>query len=276
MDITLNELKIIAGEKGFNIKMLEKDYLLTNLLYLIKDVRGIYFKGGTALNKIFLDNARLSEDLDFTLTEKLSDVEKVIKEKLKATIFGKITHDKRVDKFVRLVVSYRLFHEHGTIFIDLNERARLSEKPEIHEVNHFYSNYIQKFSVHTLSKKEMIAEKMAAAIGRNKPRDHFDLYTIINNKIPVDLSLVKEKCRKSGGEFSILKMFSHAKKLHSRWENDMGQLLPKEVSFQTVMKTLSKHFNLKHEKTSKKLFAPQKSQSDFLGEKKEKLQKIKK
>lgn len=54
MDITLSELKIISGEKGFNIKILEKDYLLTYLLYLIKDVEGIYFKGGTALNKIFL------------------------------------------------------------------------------------------------------------------------------------------------------------------------------------------------------------------------------
>ena len=53
--ITLDELKIIAGKKGFNIKLLEKDYLLTYLLYLIKDVKGIYFKGGTALNKIFLN-----------------------------------------------------------------------------------------------------------------------------------------------------------------------------------------------------------------------------
>ena len=45
-----------------------KDYYLTLILYLIKDVNGIYFKGGTALNKIFLNHARLSEDIDFTLT----------------------------------------------------------------------------------------------------------------------------------------------------------------------------------------------------------------
>lgn len=51
--ITLDELKIIAGEKGFTIEILEKDYLVTCLLYLLKDINGIYFKGGTALNKIF-------------------------------------------------------------------------------------------------------------------------------------------------------------------------------------------------------------------------------
>ena len=42
--IPLAELKIIAGEKGFNFPILEKDYLVTYLLYLLKDVKNIYFK----------------------------------------------------------------------------------------------------------------------------------------------------------------------------------------------------------------------------------------
>ncbi len=44
MPITLDELKILAGEKGFDIVLLEKDYLLTQLLFLIKDVKGISFR----------------------------------------------------------------------------------------------------------------------------------------------------------------------------------------------------------------------------------------
>src|SRR3990167_5037990 len=92
----------IAVRTKFNKEKLTKDYLLTYLLYLIKDVEGIYFKGGTALNKLFLNNERLSEDLDFTLTKKLSDVEEDIKDKLKNTIFKKITHDKAVENFTRL------------------------------------------------------------------------------------------------------------------------------------------------------------------------------
>lgn len=131
MAITLDELKIIAGEKGFDIVLLEKDYLVTYLLYLLKDVKNIHFKGGTALNKILLNHQRLSEDIDFTLTGKLSEVEAEIKAKLKGTMFGQITHDKRVDQFVRLVVHYKLFHEEGTIFIDLNERAKLLLKPKM-------------------------------------------------------------------------------------------------------------------------------------------------
>src|SRR3989344_957523 len=248
MDITLNELKIISDKEGFNINLIEKDYLITYLLYLLKDIDNIYFKGGTAINKILLNHARLSEDIDFTLTDNILKLEKEIKDKLKGTIFNKISHDKRVDKFVRLVVHYKLFHDEGTIFIDLNERARLLQKPESCIIPHFYKGHIPSFSISTLSKEEMIAEKMAAAIGRNKPRDHFDLYKIIMNKMDINLEMVKKKCKESGDEFNIIKMFNNAKKLHSRWDDDLLSLIREKITFQEVMQTLAKHFKLKEEK----------------------------
>src|SRR3989338_3995351 len=121
MDITFEELKIIAGQKRFIERMIEKDYLLTKLLYLLKDIDGMYFKGGTAIHKIFLNHERLSEDLDFTLTKPIKKIEEEIKEKLEGSIFKEITYDKKVDRFTRMVVHYKLFHEKGTIFLDLNE-----------------------------------------------------------------------------------------------------------------------------------------------------------
>ncbi|MBN2126985.1 MAG: nucleotidyl transferase AbiEii/AbiGii toxin family protein [Candidatus Diapherotrites archaeon] len=250
--ITEKELKDIAAKTKFNELLLEKDYLLTELLFLLKDIKGIYFKGGTALNKIFLNHARLSEELDFTSTKKVSVIEKQIKLKLKDTKFNKITHDKRVDKFTRLIIHYKLFHENGTIFIDLNQKAKLNSKPEKHEIKHFYSEFIPSFSVNTLSEKEMIAEKMQAAISRNKPRDHFDLFQLIEKGIKIDLNLVKQKCIQSKTEFSILKMFHNANKLKNRWNTDLIPLLNEEVSFEKTMKTLAKYFNLKKEKKALK------------------------
>lgn len=61
--ITKNYFDELIIEMRFAKPLLVKDYYLTLILYLIKDVEGIYFKGGTALNKIFLNHARLSEDL---------------------------------------------------------------------------------------------------------------------------------------------------------------------------------------------------------------------
>lgn len=258
MEITLDELKVIAGDKNFNIRLIEKDYLLTQLLYLLRDIDGIYFKGGTALNKIFLNHARLSEDLDFTTTKKVTEIEEQIRAKLKGTKFNKITHDKRVEKFTRLIVHYKLFHEEGTIFIDLNQRAKLNQKPEKHAIKHFYPEFIPEFSVNTLSKEEVIAEKVSAAISRNAPRDHFDLYTISSHKIPINQKLVKEKCKQSGQEFSIIRIFKNANKLKNKWDEDVSQLLPTETSFIQVMKTLAKHFKYKEKKKETKKPAQQK------------------
>ena len=53
--INTDELRIIAQQKEFPQPLLTKDYYITVLLYLLRDMPGIYFKGGTALNKIFLD-----------------------------------------------------------------------------------------------------------------------------------------------------------------------------------------------------------------------------
>ncbi|MBU1030472.1 MAG: nucleotidyl transferase AbiEii/AbiGii toxin family protein [Nanoarchaeota archaeon] len=247
-ELSINELKLVLAEKKFQEDLLVKDYYLTDILYLIKDLKGVYFKGGTALQKTILEYSRLSEDIDFTIDRDLESVKKEIIAIIdESKLFGKITKDKDVDGFVRLVVPYKSILGDDQIFIDLNERGKLLTKPELLEMSHFYPN-IPKFRFPCLSKKEMIAEKVVAAIGRNKPRDHYDIYQIIKHKQFIDMDLVKKKCEFTANDPSILKMFNKAKKLHNKWNSDMIPLLVEEVSFQEVMQTLAKHFNLKTEK----------------------------
>ena len=50
-----DEFNQIVVDVGFNRELLVKDYYITFMLYLLKDVKGIVFKGGTALQKTFLD-----------------------------------------------------------------------------------------------------------------------------------------------------------------------------------------------------------------------------
>ena len=84
MDL-ISEVKLrnITGEKKYNIIYLEKDYFLTVLLYYLKDFEGIYFKGGTSLNKILLNHKRLSEDLDFTVKIPIKKIKQKIEEIVK-------------------------------------------------------------------------------------------------------------------------------------------------------------------------------------------------
>ncbi len=252
--ITADQLRLVVDQKGFVEPLLAKDHLITVLLYLLKDIPGLYFKGGTALNKIFLNYARLSEDIDFTLTDEVEPIREQIENVIKESgLFKEITLDKRVDRFTRLIVGYLdPFGNEGSIFIDLNRKASLALTPEIHLIPHFYPDHIPSFSFSTLHQNELIAEKVRAAIERNKPRDHFDIYQIIKMQLPIDMALADAKCKESGGELDIIQMFHRANKLKVRWDKDVAPLLAKEVSFAEVMGTLAKHFKLNEEKEKKK------------------------
>ena len=251
------EFEEILAKTSFNRAKLTKDYFVTILLYLVKEIEGIYFKGGTALQKIFFNHSRLSEDIDFTVTRNLPEVKKEIVKIINASgLFGKLTEDKNVEGFLRIVIGYTGFDgEKETVFIDLNQRGKLFLPSEIHKINHFYFPFIPKFSIKTLAEKELVAEKVAATVTRNKPRDHFDLYKIIKANMFVELELVKKKCSASGNEFSIIRMFNKAQTLKNRWDRDMTSLLAEPISFQEVMQFLAKHFKLKEakERLKKKL-----------------------
>lgn len=252
--LTNDEFRDIASKLPFNNIVLAKDYYITAILYLIKDMGGMHFKGGTALQKIFLNYSRLSEDADFTLTKDIGEIKRKIVNILdKSGLFEKITKDKDVEGFTRLVVHYKGFsNEEGVVFIDINQRAKLLMKPEKHQIKHFYQGSIPEFSLNILAKEELVAEKIASAIGRNQPRDHYDIYRIIKEKLPIDMEMVKKKCRQSNIEFDVIKIFNKAKKLKNRWDKDLLPLLSEEVSFQETMRTLAKYFNLKEEKDERK------------------------
>lgn len=113
-----NTINNLSGETGFNTKVLLKDYYTTAILYLIKYVEGMYFKGGTALQKIFLNYSRLSEDADFTLTKDIKEIkEKIINILEKSRLFKKITKDKDVKGFTRLVAHYKGFSDEEKLYL---------------------------------------------------------------------------------------------------------------------------------------------------------------
>ena len=248
------EFKDINFRYPFQRVLLVKDYYLTLILYLIRNIEGIYFKGGTALNKIFLDHARLSEDLDFSLTRSEKEVKEDISKILTSSSFIKeITEGKNVDGFLRMIIKCKSELGESEIFIDLNKRAKLALHPENHGINHFYAPFIPEFSIKTVAKEEIIAEKVAAAISRNKPRDHYDIYIILKKDMPINIKLAEEKCKLSGNEFSIIKMFNKAQTLKNRWDKDMNSLISEPITFQEVIKSLAKHFKLKKAKENKSL-----------------------
>ena len=172
---------------------------------------------------------------------------------LKGTIFDKITHSKDLDNFTRLIIHYKLFHEEGKIFIDLNEKAKLMLKPKHYSINHFYNEIIPNFLVACLDEKELLAEKIRAAATRYRARDYADLYFIIKAGKIIDLSIVEKKFKSDNAEFTKVDIFKNTNKICKNWNKDLSQVLKRSLDFKEVMNTLADYFDLKSEKEKMRL-----------------------
>jgi len=238
--ISKSELKHLAGKTGFNLIYLEKDYFLTILLYLLKDVDGICFKGGTALNKIFLNHTRLSEDLDFTCTGNLEktkgEIVKILNEN--KSIFPGYVFENQTKNFFCLKIFYKSSFSKNHIILDVNRKASVHRKP------HFYDS-IPGFKIRTISPEELIAEKMRAMLMRNQPRDYYDVYNLLEKGCHVDRGLLDKKMTEAGESFDVERIFKNARKIYSRWDEDINHLTNKPVSYTTVIKKIQEEFAYK-------------------------------
>jgi predicted nucleotidyltransferase component of viral defense system len=198
-------IEITANKLQIQIEYLEKDYYLTLILSKINELcPDLVFKGGTCLNKVYFDYHRLSEDLDFSLefrqpmkAEKKAGISprKNALKKIEADISGFMEYFSL--KFVELTKQdgsrqHNYVFEYIPIFaneqikptIKFEIRSRENNiilRPETFEVKHkFYDPFsnepiIPAPRVKVYQLKELLADKLAAAINRQTPRDFYDI-----------------------------------------------------------------------------------------------------
>ena len=257
------KLRNIAAEKGYNLIYVEKDYFLTVLLYYLKNMEGIYLKGGTALNKIFFDHLRLSEDLDFTTTVPIDNVKKKTEEMVRQDKkhFRRIEYENEGKNFVRIKVFYQsYFGPTSHLVIDVNTKASMYLKPEIKRVHNFYK---LEFEVKTLNFDELIAEKLRAAITRNQPRDYFDLYFILKRQ-DIDMQLVQRKVEEVGETYDVERIFKNANRIYSKWNEDVGKLTNEKLTFVDCIKFLESKLRKENMKSMASVFAGKISTKDIV------------
>lgn len=245
--ISENQLRYLSGLNRLNIIYMEKDYFLTVLLYLLKDTKDICFKGGTALNKIFLNHKRLSEDLDFTCKRGIGAVKNEIVGILNRNkyIFAHHAFENQTDKFFRLKVFYKsYFNKESYILLDVNGKASILLRPEVRNVRHFYDE-IPKFGILTLNVKELMAEKVRTLITRNQPRDYFDVYELLLAGHKIDSELAEKKLKEANQKFDTERIFRNAKKIYSKWNDELSQLTNEQAEYLTVITRLQKEFKYK-------------------------------
>ncbi len=195
------EINAVAGKHRLKDSQIEKDYILSWLLYGISknDVlsKFLVFKGGTLLKKVYFEDYRFSEDLDFTLLDEkisnddlLKEFEKVyafLKEEANITVQFKESDIHESSGSMVLYVNYIGPLQAGIksrdVKIDITRGEIIEFGIEIRPVFREYSDLLEElFSLQCYSLTEVLNEKMAALIGITQARDLYDFWHLTVNE----------------------------------------------------------------------------------------------
>jgi predicted nucleotidyltransferase component of viral defense system len=198
------ELFRLAHRAGVGERIIEKDYVLSWLLIAIAQSglgESVAFKGGTALKKIYFPDYRFSEDLDFTLIGTLSHDDLVLSlEGLLPSLLDRVNLRVELDtaeltafETTSVQVSYvgPLQARMGSrsLKMDFTRGELLVNQPKMKELKAPYSDYAS-VAISAYTKREILAEKLCALMGRTEPRDLYDAWWLLEESTmdPVLLS----------------------------------------------------------------------------------------
>lgn len=234
--ISTQQLKEISRRTGLSLYQQEKDYFLKLFLYTYFRKNGdAVFKGGTCLRYLFGFD-RFSEDLDFNLArsprEFKAQVGKVVKE---FGFIGMDTHFIKEEQFEDAYICEIGFNgplHKGTaqtrnrIRIDAGRRTGTLKDPEWRLVSSEYPETREQFLVLTMSEEEMLVEKAIALMERNKGRDLYDVWFMLQKGVRVDKELFDKKSR---SRFQFYLLVSQ-----EEYERDLKRLTNRVIPYSQI------------------------------------------
>jgi hypothetical protein len=251
--IDRQELARVAQAKRLTPENAERDYILEVLLLQIysdfPDV--LIFKGGTALYKTMSLN-RFSEDLDFTLDRRRFDTDRFLGKVLRGAGLAGLAGKAREVDIRRNDINARLEFR-GPLFsggretlcrvsLNISRRERVLRSPVRVLLVPSYRE-IPSYTVRVMDGSEMLAEKVRAVMTRNKPRDAYDIWFLLNRGIGPDRKLIEAKLRLYDQRYSAEHFLERVERMRGAWRTDLRGLVIGELAdFNTVSRRISETF----------------------------------
>lgn len=242
--ITKEQLLEISRIKKLNKGQAEKDYLIDVILYIItsntKDE--LVFKGGTCLNRAYnLD--RFSEDLDFTQTKKIGQqkLSDTITRNLKyfnmeAEATQKRVYDSILTKFkIKGPLYTGDSKTQTTVRMDVNTKSTVILEPQTIRVSSLYPD-VPSINVLVMQKKEILAEKIRALLTRTKARDIYDINYLLENRTPLDKTLVEDKLAYYNEKIDLRKITETLEGMQNQWEIEIKKMTRNPPKYGKVAK----------------------------------------
>lgn len=268
--ITTAELHRIAEKDGLRFDQTEKDYVimwvLKGLVHSGMTRHGWVFKGGTCLRHCYYEGYRFSEDIDFSCSPGIDNLDTSLK------LLEKAADKVQSESGIRLTVKEPLtipgdfqieipieYSRGGArrqslpqVKVHLTFDEPILEKPFNCSIKSSYSD-LSPFKVHSYTKKEIVAEKLRSLLQQQKkwprPRDLYDLWYMLcrageqftwTELFP----MFEKKCRIRDvkPEVSGLTSDKLSKWNENVWQERLGPMLKELPDFDLVWKEWTETF----------------------------------
>lgn len=232
--ITESQINNLSEEYQIDEFTIMREYLqLLFLSYLYQHKKGeqIYFKGGTAIRLLF-NSPRFSEDLDFSTPLDKKQIKQIMQE-LEQAMQKELPKVKILSLYSgKTGIRYRFKYQPLDFKYPIAILLDFTIVKNIEQVN--VSPLVTQFPITVfplishLSGSEILAEKIRALTTRNKGRDFFDTWYLLEKGIPLDQKLIKIKFLESRINFDKKELIKKIESYpQSRLDLDLAQFLPK-------------------------------------------------
>ncbi len=204
-------------------------------------------KGGTGIRKVYIENYRFSDDLDFTLLEKMDSV--TLNDSIENAVIGaketsginfieEISIEENINGFV-VNVYFRILRSTGNpikIKLDLTapERETVLLPLEKRKIIHQYSDDFHA-RIRAYSLEEIVAEKIRALFERTRPRDLYDVWhlhnEINNGKV---LNILYKKCMVKDVKIDVQSLEDRRVDFADAWTNSLRHQIKALPNFDDV------------------------------------------
>jgi len=246
-------VRALARQDGVTAGLAEKHYVNSWVLYAIftsplKD--SLVFKGGTALSKLYFPEIwRFSEDLDFTATEPLPDVEQTLGTALadveaESGISFEISNVHAAGdpvEYVQLDVQYdAVLGQKNTTDLDITFNEPLVFPVVDHE--HAFED-VPAFSLAAYSIEEIFVEKLRSLFQRARARDYYDVYRLLEQESFDDAeiaSALRQKAAAHDVELDLVQGLpaDDVEAVRAYWERALNRLVTEQLQFETVVERI--------------------------------------
>ena len=256
------EIQQKANAVGVRDQQIEKDYILSWILFgIVKHEqlsKAIVFKGGTVLKKVYFEDYRFSEDLDFTVLNAeisneqifswFNEVFEFIKDEANIPL-DIIDNNEHEDGGINFYISYigplGGQGNNKRVKVDISRSEKLVFEPVMNDLIIGYSD-LEEHQLLCYPLEEVLVEKMRSVMQRMQARDFYDIwYLLEEHKMDADfyISEFEAKCKSKDLQHTDFtkKLDERLPQYKGRWKSSMSEQIKDLPDFDQVEREVKKH-----------------------------------